>query len=125
MAAQRLERPQEGGQSEVGPSNPFTMFPPDSAAMLQAGSAWFDGLTSVNQEILTFCQTELRRGIEVSQALCRCSSFDEVIGAGRSTLDCYDQEAGKIFDLFAETGRKTFSRIRSAGADGGRAGPLH
>ncbi len=117
MPTQRLEKPREREELEVAPLNPLTIFPsPGSNAMFRAGSAWFDGMTSINQEILTFYQAELHRGIELSQALCRCSSFDEVIGATRSTLDCYYQEAGKLLDLFAEAGRRTLGRIKSGGA---------
>lgn len=126
MAAPRLSKPQDDGGPKGSWWSPLTLFSaPGTSAVLGASNAWIEGIRSVNQEMLSFCQAELHREIELSQALCRCSSFDEVINAARSTLDCYHQECGKLLDLFADAGRKALDGIRSDDGHDRRAGQLH
>jgi competence ComEA-like helix-hairpin-helix protein/phasin family protein len=74
-------------------------------AAIASSRAVFEGWRNLNQEWVGFVQTQLREGVEASQALSRCRSLKEVVEVqndfARASMDRFVNETVKITDLAA------------------------
>jgi hypothetical protein len=87
---------------------------PGMEAVMRAGDMWIKGMGSLNEEIISFSQQQMKKAVEASQSLMQCSTLDQALAAqqdiARGTLESYYRECNKILDLTGDLARKTWAQ---------------
>ena len=87
---------------------------PTVEAAMRAGDIWIKGLGSLNEEMVTFSQQQMKKAMEASQSLLQCSTFDQMLSTqqelARGTIESYSREANKLLDLTSDIARKTWAQ---------------
>ncbi len=83
----------------------------------QATQAMLRGFAAINEELMSFANSQMRDGVRAGQAMMTCGDVTEAvrmqINATRAASERYFAEAGRLLDLTAKMARESSTPLEN------------